>query len=142
MPAYEFFQESRYFARFVFINNFSSLMPVMLLGNYCDCVQYMRLAFNAQCEDGQTLYEYVVRADGSGWQHWREQVPAWIYPKQEEKPKYSQLIIPTLDSVRYKKLFSLLHSVNKVCGRSVANAHSFRTSASSDNQATHLEWLL
>ena len=56
----------------------------------------------------------MVRADGLGWQHWREQVPAWIYPKQQENPDYSQLIIPTLDSVRYKRLFSLLHSVNKV----------------------------
>lgn len=55
-----------------------------------------------------------MRPDGSGWQHWKEKVPDWIYPKHEEHPKYSQLIIPTLDSVRYEKLFSLLHSVNKV----------------------------
>ena len=67
-----------------------------------------------QCEEGDTIYEFLVRADGLGWQHWREQVPAWTYPKQQENPDYSQLIIPTLDSVRYKKLFCLLHSVNKV----------------------------
>ena len=60
------------------------------------------------------MYEYMVKADGLGWQHWREQIPPWIYPKQQENPDYSQLIIPTLDSVRYKQLFSLLHTVNKV----------------------------
>lgn len=67
-----------------------------------------------QCEERDTLYEYLVRADGTGWQHWREQIPAWIYPKQDENPKFSQLIIPTMDSARYQKLFSLLHAVNKV----------------------------
>jgi dynein heavy chain len=67
-----------------------------------------------QCDEDDTLYDFLVRSDGSGWQHWREKVPDWIYPKHEENPKYSQLIIPTMDSVRYEKLFSLLHSVNKV----------------------------
>lgn len=72
---------------------------------------------NMQCDEGESLYDYAVRPDGMGWQHWKEQVPQWIYPKEDENPKYSQLIIPTLDSVRYEKLFSLLHSVNKVGGR-------------------------
>ena len=67
-----------------------------------------------QAAEDATVYEFLVRPDGLGWQHWREQVPAWIYPHQEESPKYSELVIPTLDSVRYEKLLSLLHSVNKV----------------------------
>lgn len=27
-------------------------------------------------------------------------MPEWTYPKHEEKPKFAQLVIPTLDSVR------------------------------------------
>ncbi len=34
------------------------------------------------------------------WEHWRHHVPAWVYPKHEENPKFAQLVIPTLDSVR------------------------------------------
>lgn len=34
------------------------------------------------------------------WRHWASCVPEWTYPRSEEKPKFSQLVIPTLDSVR------------------------------------------
>ncbi|KAK9865923.1 hypothetical protein WJX84_001850 [Apatococcus fuscideae] len=64
-------------------------------------------------EDGDTVFEYLVREDTAGWQHWRECVPAWTYPKGEERPKFAQLVIPTLDSVRYEKLLGLVYSVNK-----------------------------
>ncbi len=40
-------------------------------------------------------------------------VPTWTYPKNEEKPKFAQLIIPTLDSVRFEKLLHLSYSVDK-----------------------------
>lgn len=66
-----------------------------------------------QCTDGDTVFEYMVQPGGSGWLHWKEQVPAWLYPKDVEQPPYSQLIVPTMESVRYEKLLSLLHSVNK-----------------------------
>ena len=69
-----------------------------------------------QGEDGDTIFEYLVREDTAGWQHWRECVPAWTYPKGEERPKFAQLVIPTLDSVRYEKLLGLVYSVNKVRG--------------------------
>ena len=67
-----------------------------------------------QGEDGDTIFEYLVREDTAGWQHWRECVPNWTYPKGEERPKFAQLVIPTLDSVRYEKLLGLVYSVNKV----------------------------
>jgi hypothetical protein len=67
-----------------------------------------------QGEEGDTLYEWVVREDGRGWQHWREKVPLWRYPANAEKPRFTQLLIPTMDSVRYEHLLSLVFSVNKV----------------------------
>lgn len=68
-----------------------------------------------QGEEGDTLFEYLVREDNAEWQHWRECVPSWKYPKEQERPKFAQLVIPTLDSVRYEKLLTLAYSVQKVC---------------------------
>jgi dynein heavy chain len=34
------------------------------------------------------------------WRHWAGAVPQWAYPVSEERPKFAQLVIPTLDSVR------------------------------------------
>ena len=67
-----------------------------------------------QSEEGDTVFEYLVREDNAEWQHWRECVPSWKYPKEQERPKFAQLIIPTLDSVRYEKLLTLAYSVQKV----------------------------
>ena len=55
-----------------------------------------------------------MREDNAEWQHWRECVPSWKYPKEQERPKFAQLVIPTLDSVRYEKLLTLAYSVQKV----------------------------
>jgi len=41
------------------------------------------------------------------------QVPVWQYPVADERPKFGQLVIPTLDSVRYEHLMTLVHSVGK-----------------------------
>lgn len=60
------------------------------------------------------VYEYVVREDGAGWQNWRARVPAWAYPKDQERPKFAQLTIPTTESVRYEYLLSLVHAAGKV----------------------------
>lgn len=67
-----------------------------------------------QSEDNDTVFEYLVREDNAEWQHWRECVPSWKYPKEQERPKFAQLVIPTLDSVRYEKLLTLAYSVQKV----------------------------
>ena len=47
------------------------------------------------------------------WQHWRERIPAWEYPAGVERPRFAQLVIPTLDSVRYEHLLGLVHSVGR-----------------------------
>ena len=47
-------------------------------------------------------------------------MPSWKYPKEQERPKFAQLVIPTLDSVRYEKLLTLAYSVQKVRDPSVS----------------------
>lgn len=73
-----------------------------------------RFCYLLQSEDSDTVFEYLVREDNAEWQHWRECVPSWKYPKEQERPKFAQLVIPTLDSVRYEKLLTLAYSVQKV----------------------------
>ena len=64
-------------------------------------------------EETDTIYEYLVSEEDLSWKHWRHMVPVWVYPKAEEKPKFAQLIIPTLDSVRFEKLLHLSYIVDK-----------------------------
>ena len=64
-------------------------------------------------EDSDTIYEYLVSEEDFSWKHWKHMVPVWTYPKAEEKPKFAQLIIPTLDSVRFDKLLHLSYIVDK-----------------------------
>ncbi len=66
-----------------------------------------------QGEEGDTLFEWLVLDNGQ-WQHWKECVPSWEYPSKQERPKFAQLVIPTLDSVRFEKLLLLSYSVQKV----------------------------
>jgi hypothetical protein len=47
-----------------------------------------------------TIFKYLVDEATCNWHHWASCVPEWTYPRNEEKPKFSQLVIPTLDSVR------------------------------------------
>uniref|UniRef100_A0A383W453 AAA+ ATPase domain-containing protein n=1 Tax=Tetradesmus obliquus TaxID=3088 RepID=A0A383W453_TETOB len=58
-----------------------------------------------------TIFEYLVDEASCSWRHWASCVPEWTYPRSEEKPKFSQLVIPTLDSVRYERLLVLVHSI-------------------------------
>ncbi len=64
-------------------------------------------------EETDTIYEYLVSEEDLAWKHWKAIVPVWVYPKAEEKPKFAQLIIPTLDSVRFEKLLHLSYNVDK-----------------------------
>jgi len=64
-------------------------------------------------DEGDTVYEYLVSEETGEWLHWRNCVPVWVYPKKEEKPKFAQLVIPTLDSVRFEMLLRLAQCVNK-----------------------------
>ncbi len=48
----------------------------------------------------------------------------WQYPVADERPKFGQLVIPTLDSVRYEHLMMLVHSVGKVCFVALTISHT------------------
>eukprot|EP00983_Pelagomonas_calceolata_P097101 1158208-Pelagomonas_calceolata.AAC.21 len=48
-------------------------------------------------DETDTIYEYAVSDADLEWVHWRHMVPTWEYPRGEEKPKFAQLVIPTLD---------------------------------------------
>ncbi|MEW5318622.1 MAG: hypothetical protein WDW38_009830 [Sanguina aurantia] len=64
-------------------------------------------------EDTDTIFEFLVSDADVSWGHWRHTVPVWTYPRLEEKPKFAQLVIPTLDSVRYERLLNLSFAVEK-----------------------------
>ena len=60
--------------------------------------------------DSATLYDFFVD-DSAEWQLWETRVPAWLYPSGVERPKYASLVIPTVDSVRYEHLLTMVASV-------------------------------
>ena len=68
-------------------------------------------SFENQTSD--TFFEFFVDNDSKEWVHWISVVPEWQYPHEEEKPKFAQLIIPTLDSVRLENLLKCVTSVDK-----------------------------
>jgi hypothetical protein len=87
----------------------------------CRCRHCCRLPRNpppptlkyGQVLEGDTFYEFLVDERSWRWQHWRERIPAWEYPAGVERPRFTQLVIPTLDSVRYEHLLGLVHSVGR-----------------------------
>ena len=58
-----------------------------------------------------TIYEYYVDHETGEWTHWMQRVPQWSYGKKTQR--FTQIIIPTVDSVRYEYLLSLAHAGNK-----------------------------
>jgi dynein heavy chain len=60
-----------------------------------------------------TFFEYFVNEENTEWNTWVDKVPDWEYPVADEKPKFSQLVIPTLDSVRLEHILHLVSSVGK-----------------------------
>ena len=47
---------------------------------------------------GDTIFEYVVNEQGE-WQHWKERVPEYVYPK-DHTPEYASILVPNVDNVR------------------------------------------
>ncbi|KAK9794950.1 hypothetical protein WJX73_010224 [Symbiochloris irregularis] len=62
-------------------------------------------------KDPPTIYEHLVAETSSEWVNWQERVPDWKYPPGGAR--FSQLVIPTMDSLRFEHLLGLTHSVNK-----------------------------
>ncbi|GBG77441.1 hypothetical protein CBR_g23890 [Chara braunii] len=55
-----------------------------------------------------TIFEYRIGAEQATWEHWKDHVPDWKYPAKVKEPKLSQLLIPTLDSIRLEALIELV----------------------------------
>eukprot|EP00951_Prasinocladus_malaysianus_P022506 scaffold188672_cov44-Prasinocladus_malaysianus.AAC.1 len=68
-----------------------------------------------KADEVDTLFDYVVLADSPEWKLWTELVPSWEYPKAQERVKFAQLVVPTLDSVRYEQLLRLSYERHKAC---------------------------
>jgi dynein heavy chain len=49
--------------------------------------------------EGDSIFEWSVDEATGEWRHWGGAVPEWKYPVGEERPRFAQLVIPTLDSV-------------------------------------------
>ncbi|RHY37518.1 hypothetical protein DYB25_000117 [Aphanomyces astaci] len=62
------------------------------------------------CDPGYLCYEYYVDASTYEWKLWRP--PKWEYPKGE-KLDFSNLLVPTMDSVRTLYLIENLHKQKK-----------------------------
>ncbi len=75
--------------------------------------KHLPLLPHRQVLESDTFYEFLVDEASGRWQHWRERIPRWEYPAGVERPRFAQLVIPTLDSVRYEHLLGLVHGVGK-----------------------------
>lgn len=74
------------------------LVQQALLHSLDECSPYVK-PFCRESET-DTVFEYMVDEATGSWKHWAGCVPAWTYPYADERPKFAQLVIPTLDSVR------------------------------------------
>lgn len=64
-----------------------------------------------KCDPGQTTYEYYVHPQTFEWKMWRP--PKWEYPKESKQLDFSNLLVPTMDSVRTLYLIENLHKQRK-----------------------------
>ncbi|KAJ0399007.1 hypothetical protein P43SY_008327 [Pythium insidiosum] len=60
-----------------------------------------------KCEPGQTVYEFFVDPQSWEWKVWRP--PKWEYPRGAKTLDFSNLLVPTMDSVRTLYLIENLH---------------------------------
>jgi len=71
----------------------------------------MSLASNAPKLNNDTAYEYFVDVNGE-WAHWSSVVEPYVYPTDYE-PKFADLLIPTMDSLRYESMLNMLVPAKK-----------------------------
>jgi dynein heavy chain, axonemal len=65
--------------------------------------------------EGETLFEYYVDSNTMLWQKWRP--PTWEYPVGDSTDHldFSNLLVPTMDSVRAQNILSLYHRRKEPC---------------------------
>lgn len=63
--------------------------------------------------EGETIFEYFVATNGQ-WSQWK--APHWVYPANQEKLDFSNLLVPTVDSTRASYNCMHMHKQRKaVC---------------------------
>ena len=123
------------------------------------------------CKPTETVYEHYVDETSGEWGHWAAQVPTWTFPSSSSTssssgtaatassssssnsttttttsasrgPRFTQMIVPTLDSVRYEKLLTLVHTAGKasllVGGSGTAKTTTLQQFLSRFDPDTHL----
>jgi dynein heavy chain len=54
-----------------------------------------------------TIYEYRVNTDSMDWERWI--APQWEYPSSIDEPDFSNMLVPTVQTVRSTYILNLLH---------------------------------
>ncbi|CAG9764101.1 unnamed protein product [Ceutorhynchus assimilis] len=62
-----------------------------------------------KCKENETIFEYVVNPENGKWEHWRERVEEFIYPK-DSVLEFTNILVPNVDNVRTA---FLIHSIAK-----------------------------
>jgi dynein heavy chain len=75
-----------------------------------------------------TVFEHFVSETNGEWEHWSSALPEWSVPKGEQMPKFSQVVIPTIDSVRLDRLIRMVHGVGG-CTLLVGGSGTAKTTA-------------
>ena len=62
-------------------------------------------------QEDETIFEYLVSENGQ-WQHWREKVEEYVYPK-DSVPEYASILVPNVDNVRTTFLIDAIAKQSK-----------------------------
>lgn len=62
-----------------------------------------------KCNEGETIFEYVVNPENGRWEHWSNRVEEFIYPT-DSVLEFTNILVPNVDNVRTA---FLLHTVAK-----------------------------
>ncbi|XP_030752815.1 dynein heavy chain 8, axonemal [Sitophilus oryzae] len=65
-----------------------------------------------KCKENETIFEYVVNAENGKWEHWRERVEEFIYPK-DSVLEFTNILVPNVDNVRSAFLIHTIAKQNK-----------------------------
>lgn len=65
-----------------------------------------------KCQENETVFEYVVNPESGKWEHWRERVEEFIYPK-DSVLEFTNILVPNVDNVRTAFLINNTAKQNK-----------------------------
>lgn len=66
---------------------------------------------NVRNDSDESIFEFVVGATGN-WEHWRERVPDYAYPR-DHTPEFTKILVPNVDNTRTDYLVHLVANQGK-----------------------------